>query len=953
MKRAISIVLTCALLMSLLFVTGCGDLFGDLFGGSGGNGGNGDGNGDNGGENGDNGDGEGGSSDGGAVVPSGFRFELSADGSSYFLAEYFGTATDVVIPSTYSGKPVTAIGDGAFFGLYEITSVTIPDGVTSIGEEAFDSCYGLTGITIPASVTSIGEDAFYCCYKLVEVCDLSSLGIEVGSEDNGRIGYYARNIYTATSGESKLSTDDDGYIFYADDDGCYLIGYLGSDTALTLPESCDGRAYDIYKYTFAYFRKLRSVVIPEGVTEIGKRAFHYCDSLESITVPEGVTSIGDGAFYECEQLTCFGVPGTVTKIGDGAFEYCYKLVEVYDRSSLNITKGAKSNGKIGYYALNVYTDTDGESKLSTDDDGYMFYEDGDLCYLVAYTAEASALTLPSSCSGKDYKIYTYAFYNRSDITSVVISSGVTEIGRSAFEGCCCLTSVTVSECVTKIDDNAFANCFGLAEVYDLSSLGITAGSVDNGRIGVFALAVYDNADAESKLSTDVDGYVFFDGDDGCYLIGYTGASTELALPDGFGGKDYSINKYAFARRTDITGITIPDKVTGIGEYAFALCYGLKGVSIPDSVTDMGDCAFYKCLRLTSAVIGNGVTRLGDNVFGECSRLESLTIGDGVTEIDGDAFCECGSIEALTVSQGNSKYHSIENCIIETASRTLVLGCNSSVIPDDGSVTAIGERAFYGCSRLKSVTVPDCVVSIGAGAFGGCSSLESITLPFVGGSASADTPSEATLFGYIFGTSYVRYFLKIKQTYSRSSNSEIYYYFPVTLKSVTVTGGNILYGAFYGCKTLTSITLPEGVTDIGDLAFWYCEALTSMDIPDSVTRIGASAFAYCTALASIDIPDGVTSIGDHAFIGCYSITDVTMGDSVKNIGKEAFGGCSGITAIEIPKSVTNIGEMAFSGCTALTTINYAGSEEEWKEIKKGTKWIDKLADITVNYNCKGN
>lgn len=946
MKRSIAILLVCTLLAALLVTTGCGDLFPELGGNNGGGG--------NGGDNGNNGDNGDNTDDGGELAARGFKFELNADGEAYRLSKYIGSERNVVIPSTYNNKPVTEIGDGAFSGLYEIASVTVPEGVTSIGDGAFDSCWGLMSMTVPKSVTSIGKEAFYCCYKLVEVCDLSSLEIEVGSEDNGHIGYYARNVYTDTDGESKLRTDGNGYVFYGDDDGCYLIGYTGSDTALTLPDSCDGKAYGIYECAFAYFRELKSVVIPEGVNDIGRSAFQYCDRLMSASIPEGVQKIGRNAFYECESLVNVTVPSSVTAIGDYAFEYCYKLVEVYDRSSLSITKGSSSNGRIGYYALNVYTDTNGASKLHTDGDGYMFYTDGDLCYLVGYTGADTALSLPDDCDGKDYKIYKYAFYKCSDITSVVISDGVTGIEKAAFEDCSSLTSVTVSGSVKSIDDYAFGRCFMLAEVYDLSDLGITKGASGNGGIGIYAFDVYDDAGAESKLRTDGDGYVFFEGDDGCYLIGYTGASKELTLPDGCGGKNYSINKYAFAWRTDITGIAIPNKVTGIGEYAFALCYGLGSVSVPDSVTDMGDCVFYNCGRLTSAVIGNGVTRIGEDAFYGCGNLESLTIGDGVTEIDGSAFDDCGSIEALTVSQGNSKYHSSGNCIIETESRTLVLGCNSSVIPDDGTVTCIGERAFCGCDKITSITVPDCITSIGSGAFGGCSALESITLPFVGGSASADTPSEATLFGYIFGTSYFRDFLKIQQKYSRSSSSERYYYFPSTLKSVTITGGNIFYGAFYGCKMLTSITLPEGVTDIGDLAFWYCEGLKSIDIPDGVTRIGASAFAYCTALEGIDIPDKVTGIGDYAFLGCYSIADVTIGDGVKSIGKEAFSGCSGITVLEIPKSVNSIGEYAFYGCTALTTVNYAGSEEEWEAIEKGTKWVgSKSSDITVDYNFKGN
>jgi len=126
-----------------------------------------------------------------------------------------------------------------------------------------------------------------------------------------------------------------------------------------------------------------------------------------------------------------------------------------------------------------------------------------------------------------------------------------------------------------------------------------------------------------------------------------------------------------------------------------------------------------------------------------------------------------------------------------------------------------------------------------------------------------------------------------------------------------------HGAFYGCGSLTSITIPNGVTSIDSSAFFSCRSLTSITIPNGVTSIGNSAFYSCTSLTSIIIPNGVTSIGPGAFSGCESLTSVTIPNSVTDIGNRAFDGCKSLTSITIPNSVTDIGNFTFNGCTSLS------------------------------------
>ncbi len=237
------------------------------------------------------------------------------------------------------------------------------------------------------------------------------------------------------------------------------------------------------------------------------------------------------------------------------------------------------------------------------------------------------------------------------------------------------------------------------------------------------------------------------------------------------------------------------------------------------------------------------------------------------------------------------------------------------------VTGISSRAFSKNKNITAITISPSVTRIDEGAFSGCSSLESITLPFVGDSRKNASNAYQYPFGYIFGTSSYTGGVATKQFYSRSTSyaTNSTYYIPGSLKSVTITGGNILYGAFCNCKGLTSITIPDSVTSIGSSAFSGCTGLTSITIPDSVTSIGSSAFSGCTGLTSITIPDSVTSIGSSAFSGCTGLASITIPNSVMSIDNLAFFGCTSLTSITIPDSVTSMGSQVFNGWTSSQTI----------------------------------
>ena len=269
-----------------------------------------------------------------------------------------------------------------------------------------------------------------------------------------------------------------------------------------------------------------------------------------------------------------------------------------------------------------------------------------------------------------------------------------------------------------------------------------------------------------------------------------------------------------------------------------------------------------------------------------------------------------------------------------------------VIKFDGDVTTIGYAAFYECSSLTSVTIPDGVTTIGDYAFSWCSSLTSVTIP-----------DGVTIIGdWVFSKCYSLTSVTIGD--SVTTIGEYAFYDCDCLTSVTIPDSVTTIGnhAFQYCSSLTSVTIGDSVTTIGIYAFYGCSSLTSVTIGDSVTTIEFGAFANCSSLrefngkyASEDgryliidgtlnsfapaglteytIPNSVTTIGEYAFYYCDCLTSVTIPDSVTTIGWSAFDGCSSLTSVTIPDSVTSIGYRAFFDCWRLTNVTIGDSVTE--------------------------
>ena len=400
-----------------------------------------------------------------------------------------------------------------------------------------------------------------------------------------------------------------------------------------------------------------------------------------------VTGIADGAFSSCIELKNITIPSSVKAIGDSAFRGCMRLVRVtFEKDSM-----IKSIG------------------------GYAF----ERCY-----------NLESINLGE--------------------SKQLESIGDYAFSECRELKSITVPSTLTNISSSSFWHCYRLVEVYDLSNLDIKKGDYRNGGIALYALGLYKTASAESRLITDKEGFIVYNGDDKKILIDYDGNETDVIVPDGIA----EIKNHAFYYNTRINSIKIPSMVKDIGDgafdgcsrlesvtfeensqleyiksHTFGKCYSLESITIPSSVTGISPCAFFWCENLESVTFeeGSRLTSIGFSAFERCTSLKSIEIPSEVTSIEFGVFSKCTDLINIGVDEANTAYKSIDGNLYTKDGKKLVqYACGKTQtafkVPD--GVESIEDDAFYGCESIESVTIPLSVTSIGFAAFHDCKSLAS-------------------------------------------------------------------------------------------------------------------------------------------------------------------------------------------------------------------------------------
>ena len=560
--------------------------------------------------------------------------------------------------------------------------------------------------------------------------------------------------------------------------------------------------------------------------------------------------------------------------------------------------------------------------------GTMFAESGTCGLNLTWDLTDGVLTISGTWNMYNYSYSSAPWYAlRSSIRSVVIKDGVTTIGEGAFLDCTDMTSVTIPTSVTSIGKRAFYNCTGLKKI-----------DIPNGveKIG-------DNA---------------FNC---CFSL------ASATIPNSV----VSIGDYAFMDCHNLTSVTIPSSVNSISHGVFSFCSGLTSVVVENGNTTYDSRDNCNAIIETASntliagckntVIPNSVTNIGMEAFYGCASMTSVTISSNITSIGSMALAGCSGLTSVVVENGNTTYDSRDNCnaIIETASNTLIAGCQNTVIPN--SVTHISTEAFYGCAGLISITIPRSVTSIDPDAFDKCAGLASLVVENDNTTYDSRDNCNAVI--------------------ETASNTLI-----VGCKNTTIPSSvtSIGYQAFYNCIGLTSIVIPSSVTSIGYYAFESCRGLTSVsnyattphiidekdvfagvdlsactlyvpaesvaaykaadvwkefgnivaieDTPEPCSIASGTCGAQgdnltwtltcdsvLTVTGSGDMRNGITNLGWHQYASYIRV--VILPEGLTSIGEEAFYNCIDLQSVNMPESVSVLGNKAFVGCNSLTVPVY--------------------------------
>lgn len=751
--------------------------------------------------------------------------------------------------------------------------LTFKSNVTKIGNLAFCHCNRLTSVFIPSGVTTIGEHAFSGCTNLASITIPDSVT---------NIGQWAFSDCTSL-------------------------------TNIIIPNSVT----KIEESVFCRCESLISITIPNDLTTIGVDAFGGCCNLKSVTIPDTVTIIEDCAFGGCKNLTHVTLPSGITKIGSYAFSGCASLTEVViPESVIEIGGNAFSNCKNLKKIRGKFAQ----------DNGRCLIKDGKL---IAFApAELTQYTIPNNVT----EIGDGVFADCKSFSSIIIPDSVVTIGYGAFSGCSSLKEISIPNSVTEIEFDAFRHCAGITNITIPNNVGW---------IGWSAFVGCNNLkEFKGKFATDDGRCLICCG----RLLAFAPAElTQYTIPNNVIIIDHDV----FSGCNNLASISIPNGVQKIENGAFKGCCNLNTITLPSSVTTIGNWSFQGCSNLKSIYI-KAITPpiLGHSAF----IYESEFLDDKILEcmiyvprcsVDAYIHAERWSqyafqIKSIDVAENAIQLNDnilpnneiwyitfndkvLDDCQVDRFNVPIISNIyenGKGVIRFEGDVTEIRFGAFFLCSSLISITIPNSVIIIEDYAFYGCSKLKEFK-----GSFAADNGrcliDKGRLISFANNCGIEEYVIPNNVTeIGNNAFADCYNLKKIIIpNSVTKIGSK----AFSGCQNLASITLSQSITEIEDATFAICRCLTHLIIPNGVTKIGDGAFEGCTSLKELTIPNTVTKMGNGVFNGCTSIVNVNIPNEITEIGDRVFKDCSSLSEINIPKDVIMIGKETFSGCSSLSMI----------------------------------
>lgn len=719
---------------------------------------------------------------------------------------------------------------------------------------------------------------------------------------------------------SLWDTSGDGELSYEEAEAVTDLPWFGMNQDI---QSFDELQYftgltEIRTKAFYGFNFLTSVKLPPTVKSIGTLTFSET-ALEAITLPEGLESVGQAAFAMCKNLTEILFPASATSIGQSAVDPQYmQKIEVakgnmvYDsRDNCNAVIKTEDDALIigcantvipqsvknirekafinctGLKAINIPKD------VETIEPAAFFGCNG----LTEMTVDAENMFFTSPEGGN--VIISGTTVVAGCPASILPEYGVETIGKGAFKGMD-IPGIWFPVTLTTIEDGAFESCTGMTAITIPASVeSIGQNAFDN--IGSLTDVIVKRAPFEIK------NYSFHREDAGVPVA-------ILHVPESFGA-DYRSNETWASQFADIVeyGEDPSGTIIIYDPVVKAICLenwdtnhdGELGLGEAALVTNMLPLNDSRVKDLEVLEYFNGVDFYNWSNFSNCENLEKVAFPKTAYYIDSQSFFNSPKLNAIKVAEGNADYDSRDLCnaVIETKENKLIIGSGSTSIP--GTVTSIGDYAFYGNVALLYMVVPTSVTNIGRTPFVGCTNMTDLTVE--DGHEVFYSPEKSNAI------------------VSKSNDELVTGYEHTVIPAGVKSIGDY---AFEGCGSPT-INIPDGVTTIGEGAFQNCYKLTSLHIPASVTTIGQWAFQYCSALTAITVDPANTTFDSRN--GCNAIVrssdntlmrgckNTIIPNTVENIADNALSGTPGLTSLTIPSSIVTIGKYALAYCPDLTKV----------------------------------
>lgn len=633
--------------------------------------------------------------------------------------------------------------------------------------------------------------------------------------------------------------------------------------------------------------------------------------------------------YTCSDPSILSVPveggfatqkgeGTVTVTAtteDGGFT-ATQIINVSYTPALSKDYHGKC-GKNVYWTLYsdgtmcINGDGDMESYSSKDAVPWHFYKDSIKAVIVGDKVTSISNYAFVDCSlgnvtiGNELKNLN-GFSFDENLKHITIGNSITSIENNQFNGCTSLEEIVIPDSVTSVKTRAFYGCTSLANV-------IVGNAVKSVSAGAFLGCPLENVIIGDALNS-LEGF-YFDKKLKTIIIG----NNVVSIPE-----------CKFRDCVNLENVTIGSNVTSIGKAAFENCKSLKTVTIPDSVKSVENYAFGDCSSLESITIGNSVTKIGFLAFGDCTNI-TRTNYTGTIEQWVEIEFEADGYGTNPTSYSRDLY--INNKLVTEINLT--------------TATKISSYAFYNCTSIERVTIPNSVTMIGTGAFCNCKSLKNVIIPdcvtSVGASAFSNCPLENVVTGdgikNLNGFRFDENLKKIVIGNSITSIEDNKFEKCINLESVTIGNSveSIGNDAFFGCKNLKKTNYTGTVDQWAEIEFKNSRATSVSDLFYSNPTLQSGNLYINDKLVTEINLTSVTEISDAAFYNCKNLKSVVIGDNTTKIGLQAFEKCANLENITIGKNVTNIDYCAFEDCTNLKKTNYTGTINQWVEITSKSRY----------------